>query len=227
MKKYGVLLAGLFCMLMTGCASQKAWVYDSNDYDFQPKLTDKKIVVLPFKDKRDGENKNNILMYMIPLMPFGPMDMSAPEGSQMHVNTGLWTNYKPAEDYAKALAEELDGTGLFKESYFDYKAGDADYVIKGELLSTRYKGKLLTYGLSVYGPMLWFVGLPASTVTTELGVELSLVNATTDQVVFSRKYDATPIQKMSFLFKLHNDFTYAEMLKEVYWKFCNDLYEKI
>jgi len=64
-----------------------------------------KAVVLPFEDLRTNENNNYWAMYMIPLMPFGWSNYSAPEGAQMHMNSGLWVNYKPTEDYPKALAQ--------------------------------------------------------------------------------------------------------------------------
>ncbi|NOY69335.1 MAG: hypothetical protein GXP53_07575, partial [Deltaproteobacteria bacterium] len=50
----------------------------------------------------------------------------------------------------------------------------ASYFISGSILSTQYKGKLFSYGLSVYGPVLWFIGFPATTIQNELSVEMAL-----------------------------------------------------
>ena len=59
-------------------------------------------------------------MYLIPLMPFGWQTLDVPEGQQMHIFSGMWTNYKPSEDYPKALAEELTNANIFDEAYFDF-----------------------------------------------------------------------------------------------------------
>ena len=68
MKKYFsiVLLVGLFTC---SCATQKSWVYSTNNYNYAPVLSNKSAVILPFKDRRENINKNMIMMYLIPLYP--------------------------------------------------------------------------------------------------------------------------------------------------------------
>jgi hypothetical protein len=118
--RLGFLLAlGLFTI---GCADQKAWVYRPNEYQ-QTRMNvapQKVAVVLPFDDQREDTNHNRIPLCMIPLMPFGWADCSAPEGATAHVTSGLWVNYKPTEDYEKALAQELTQTGQYKQAYFSF-----------------------------------------------------------------------------------------------------------
>ncbi len=228
MKKLSrVILFCLIATVSTGCATQKSWVYKANQYSYPTAKTKKTAVVLPFKDQRNNENVNHIALYLIPLAIYGSANFNAPEGSQMHINSGLWTNYKPTEDYAKALAEELQGTGFFKEAYFDFKTGNADYIIQGTIINTDYKGKLFSYGLSVYGPLLWFIGFPATTVENQLVVEISCTDAATRKVLLSRKYTATPVSRVSWIYKLNNDFNYPEMLKSTNRKFCDDLHPVI
>ena len=78
----------LLALLNIGCASQKAWIYDANNYSSISTQINKKVVVLPFKDSRENHNSNKIFVSYIPLVPFGWMNYTAPEGSSMHMFTG-------------------------------------------------------------------------------------------------------------------------------------------
>ena len=199
-------------------------MYRPNTYPDSRARGSKTAVVLPFKDTRENINKNRILVYMIPGIPgFGWANYDVPEGQAMHMNSGLWVNYKPSEDYAKALAQELEEAKVFKEAYFDFKKGDSDYVIKGTILSTKYKGTLISYGLSVYGPLLWLVGFPAGTVSNELSLALSCVDAKTDDVLSTKTYTAPKYGKTSWIYVLPNDFNYPTMLRDLYKTFVEDL----
>lgn len=225
MKKYFIFL--LFGPLfVSGCATQKAWIYSPNDYnDYYDKPVNicKTAVVLPFQDSRENINKNRVMMYLIPLMPFGWQTLQAPEGIQMHIFSGMWTNYKPTEDFAKALAEEIKSANIFREAYFDFKSGCSDIHIQGKILTTEYRGKLISYGLSAYGPLLWLVGFPAGTVSNELVVELSLINSKSNEVIFSNTYTAPTYSKVGWIYVMPNGFNYPSMLKGIYKTFVEDI----
>jgi len=225
MKKVMVLFVKLVfvSVFISGCMSQKSWVYKPNIYEQTSVIADKATVVLPFSDQRDDVNKNMIMLYLIPLMPFGWADYNIPEGAQMHLNSGLWTNYKPTEDFAKALAQELENAHIFKEAYFDFNKKDSDIIIKGEIINTKYSGKIITYGLSIYGPLLWFIGLPSGTVNNELAIKLSCTDARTNKLLFSKTYSAPGYNKISWIYLLPNDFNYSSMLKDLYKQFILDL----
>lgn len=222
MKKYAILL--LVALLLTsGCATQKSWVYSANSYGEVSNPINKSVVILPFQDARPNINSNYAAMYLIPVMPFGWQTLNVPEGQQMHIFSGMWTNYKPTEDYPKALAEEINNSKLFKEAYFDFKKGNSGCVVKGRILTTKYSGKMITYGLSVYGPLLWLVGFPAGTVAIELSIELSLVDAQSDNVLFSNTYTSPEYSKVGWLYVMPNEFNYPTMLKDLYKKFIEDV----
>jgi len=213
--------------LLAGCATQRAWVYAPTFPRVSAGPRPERMVILPFRDARQNVNRNRILLYLIPLFPFGWADFEVPEGIQMHITSGLWTNYKPTEDYPKALAEELKNAAMFREAYFDFKEGDADLAIQGSILSTKYDGKILSYGLSAYGPLLWFFGAPAATASNQLAIELDCKDLHTGQTLFSRHYDASPYRKISWLYVMANDFNYPTMLAEVYRKFVDDLIQTL
>lgn len=216
-------LACLAIAFTSGCASQKTWVYRSNSYTPATPGTGKTVAVLPYEDSRENKNHNLWALYAIPVMPFGWQTLNTPEGIEKHTTSGMWTNYKPTEDYPKALAEDLRKTGLFSDAFFDFRRAGGDYAAKGKILSTKYNGYIISYGLSVYGPLLWIVGFPCASTRNELCVEMSLVDAKTDKPLFSKLYTATPHSKVSWLYVLGNDFNYSEMLAEVNKQFCQDI----
>jgi hypothetical protein len=135
----------------------------------------------------------------------------------------MWVNYKPTEDYPKALAEDLRNTGLFSDAFFDFRRESGDYAVKGKILNTKYDGYIFSYGLSVEGPLLWIVGFPCGSTRNELSLDLSLVDAKTDKTLFSKVYTADPRSGVSWIYVLKNDFNYPAMLGELNKQFCNDI----
>ena len=79
----------LLFVTLTGCASSRSWSYTPEPRSATEQLANVSVIVLPFEDRRPKENSNYILIYLIPLVPFGWMDFETPEGPQMHVNSGL------------------------------------------------------------------------------------------------------------------------------------------
>lgn len=224
-KPNGILFAtALVLIFASGCAQQKAWVYQTNSYSGTRKPIARTAAVLPFRDARENLNKNRILLYMIPLIPgFGWADYQVPEAATMHISSGLWMNYKPTEDFAKALTDEIVAAGLFKEVIYDPRGVKTDLVIQGAVLDTRYKGTMISYGLSVYGPLLWFFGFPAGTVSNDLAVQITVKEAETNKILLSKTYAAPRYKKISWIYYMPSDFNYAAMLKALYLDAVNDL----
>jgi hypothetical protein len=224
MKKFAVFSVILAILFVTGgCSSTRTWVYNANSYDKPQTVSEKTAVVLPFNDARENENSNFFAMYLIPVMPFGWQTYKTPEGVQMHMTSGMWVNYKPVEDFPKALSAELQNAGMFKDVGFDYRKGNNDIIIGGKILSTEYDGYLISYGLSAYGPLLWYIGFPATVVTNELSVELTATDAKTDKQLFAKTYTAEPYSVVGWLYYFRSDFNYPEMLKGIYKDFVKDL----
>jgi hypothetical protein len=223
----GLAVAVFFLMLaVSGCTTQKSWVYQPNAYAVAGSgmpLSTKEVVILPFDDARENLNENRLGFAYIPLFPYGWCDFRVPEGEAQHVGSGLWVNYRPTEDFPKALAQELMAAGVFKEAYFDFKKGTADWVIRGKILNTHYEGTSISYCLSVYGGYLWFLGFPCGTVANELEVEIALGDAKTGTRLFSKSYAAQPYSAVAWIYDMPNDFNYPEMLQEAYKAFVKDL----
>src|ERR1022692_1390491 len=181
-------LAGLAIAFTTGCHPTRAWVYHPNSYAAITGIG-KTVAVLAYEDGRENKNNDLVGMRWIPVVPFGWQNYSAPEGSTSHVNSGAWMNYKPTEDYPKALAEDLKKTGLFSDAFFEFRRTSSDYAVKGKILNTHYTGRVFSYGVTpLFCWAFWMIGFPNASVSTDLSVELSLVDSKTDKSLFTKVY---------------------------------------
>jgi hypothetical protein len=178
-------------------ADQTVWRYAPDSYPVASKsLTQKRLVVLPFKDSRPDSNIDAQAIIYIPLMPYGWDDLSFPEaghlGSFPHpgifVDTIQPQQFKPKENFARAAAEELRASGLFKEVIFVPSPSGEDVVLYGEVTSTRYYRTIWSYGLSIFAGLPWLIGLPAGTVTNELAIEFHLDDRVTGAVLWRKNY---------------------------------------
>lgn len=185
MKNFSICLVA-FALFITGCASRGAFVYEpGNVINVNNKKLPFKVAVMPLEDKRQHENTNAVLLYFIPLMPFGPLTYDRPDTANGYTTHASY-NFRPSEDLAKATVEELKRNQIFEEVFFTQREKEPgiDMIMTGEIRDTKYSGKLITYGLSVYGPLLWFVGLPSSYVTNSIDFSLQLKRISDGVVVW-------------------------------------------
>lgn len=217
----------LIAFTLTACTTQRAWVYPDQSIHNKNKATNSKyktqtVSVTPFLDQRENANRDNLSLSIVPGVPYVKANYQVPETSNAHVNSKLWINFKPTEDFSKALATELSNTDLFAASYFSHEK-KADYHLVGEIINTQYKGRIYTYGASIYAPLLWSIGLPYGEVSNDLAIKLSLVNTKTGKSEFSKSYLAPTYEKRSWIYNVHSDFEYSAMLKSIYEEFIVDL----
>jgi hypothetical protein len=206
----------------SGCASQETWVYRSNSYA-QTGSTGKKVAVLPFEDSRDNQNQDITPLCMVPLVPYGSQHLDSPENLPMHTASGAWVAYKPTEDFPKALAEDLRKSYLFTDAFFDHRRDSADFAVSGRIISTRYTGRTITYGVSICSPFLWLAGLPSGWTQNELTVELALMDSRNGKTLFTKTYTAVPRERYFWVYGAKSDLNYAEMLAELNQQFCMDI----
>lgn len=122
----------------------------------------KVVAVLPFEDCRSTQNNRaGIWLTFVPLFPYGWYDLSRPEDHALL--TAVRYKVKPSEDLARAAVVSLSRSGLFREAFFATSAEKdrADFVVSGRVKEFRYVGKEIRYGLSFFGELLWYFGLPA------------------------------------------------------------------
>jgi len=136
------------------------------------------VAVLPFREARPVTNRSaTFLLYLIPIVPYGWMNYERPEAARMF-NTIAKYEMQLDEDLAKAATRSFEESRLFERVYFTFggETREADLVLRGTARHTTYNGKVISYGLSVVGPLLWFIGLPAGTSTNLLDIKLSLAD---------------------------------------------------
>lgn len=206
-----MLIISLFSL--SGCSHPRAWTYKAEPYVKATPILNKSVSVAPLSDHRDNSNQNYVLLYLIPLMPFGWQELNTPEGINMHLASGLW-QFKPAEDFAKAIAEELNNTSIFKEVFFTHRQSEADLTLKGKLISTKYSGYMFTYGLSVEGPLLWTFCFPSDYVSNELVLQLQLVDTKTDNILWEQSFNKED-SHIDIIYALQSDFMYDTLLKDI------------
>ncbi|MFH1772276.1 MAG: hypothetical protein ABH872_05620 [Candidatus Omnitrophota bacterium] len=187
MRKLLLILSPVL-LFVTGCGANYKFTYP-DDHRKLVKLYDKpkyplNVGVLPLEDERGNTNNSGgYFLYLVPLMPFGEAHYNRPESAKPF-NTISEFDFSPAEDLAKAIATSLRNSNLFENVYFSYGPGDSDLLITGSMKSTEWKGKVYSYGLSVFGPNLWFFGLPAGSSYNQLALDLYLKKPDTKEILW-------------------------------------------
>jgi hypothetical protein len=212
----------LFIALLasTGCGTTAKFIYPDNVQQLvrfsertPGKLT---AAVTPFEDERGNHNvESKILLYLIPLMPYGETYLERPDAARVFHSVTEF-HFNASEDLAKAAATSLRRSGLFKEAYFSY-GGDldkADVIFRGAVKSTTYKGKVFSYGLSVWGPALWVIGLPSGVSTNYLSFTLAAYRRAERTPFWEYAFDQTRRQVHGLYYYLGHDVRgYASLME--------------
>ena len=85
-------------------------------------------------------------------------------------------DFTPGEDLPKAAALSLRRSNLFSDVFFTFggEKDRADLVLSGAIKSTNYQGNMWSYGLSLFGSIPWFFGLPVGNSQNTLMIEFQL-----------------------------------------------------
>lgn len=170
--------------MMSGCSIQ-GWKYTSEPKIYQKPISNLNLVVPTLQDSRDSNNSLGALWAFIPLVPFATSELNTPESAAQY--RGL---LKPNEDFAKAIAEEIDNASIFKTASFNYGRTNGDLYLVGTLKKGQVKPTMVTYGLSCYGSLLWYLGLPAEKRRNNIEIEFKLIDENYN-VYFTKNYKAT------------------------------------
>ncbi|RKY17634.1 MAG: hypothetical protein DRQ55_15300 [Planctomycetota bacterium] len=207
----------LSLVLTLGCSSAGAWKYRPLSHRRTAAPAPQRVAVLPFEDRRAEVNSNKALIYLIPLMPYGWMDYDEIEGASGFIAHAAY-QIRPAEDLAKAVVSELEAANLFDEVFYTDRREqpDVDLILQGYVEQFHYEGKLISYCLSIYGPLLWIFGLPAGHARNTLAVGLELRRAADGEVVWR---SAPTLDERSVTIGLYYDWGeefegYPEMMQD-------------
>jgi hypothetical protein len=139
---------------------------------------------------RPSGDHGSFFLALIPFMPFGYVEKEQPELSEDFVSMERF-HFDVQNDLAAAAFASLKSSNLFSEvkrANNAAQAADADYIWRGSVTSTFYRGRIFTYGISVFSPILWVVGIPDGSSTNELGVKFELVDRASGNVVWEYNY---------------------------------------
>ncbi|MCI6288797.1 MAG: hypothetical protein MR727_08700 [Lentisphaeria bacterium] len=202
MNKTMFSFAVLGAALLSGCTNVATFDYNGAPGAvavFQERGAARKTVaVMPFMDQRSasvskpGEvgDRGSLYLGFLPLAPFGYLIKGEPENSDDFVSLGRF-HFDPRNDLANAALVSLNQSNLFAKVIRANdleQAASADYIWRGKLLSTYYRGNLYSYCLTYFiSPILWVIGVPSGTSWNRLHVQFELVDAAAGHVIW--QYD--------------------------------------
>lgn len=188
-------------LVLSACNSVEKFDYTSAPGTMtrfrEPGSATKSVAVMPFMDQRgmkgldsDGD-QGSFFLGFIPLIPTGFVEKEQPENSDQFVTIARF-HFDVRNDLAAAAIASLKASGLFSEvtkANNAAQAANADYIWRGSVNSTFYRGCMFSYCITYFfSPVLWVVGAPFGSSTNELGVNFELVERATGKVVWSYKY---------------------------------------
>lgn len=234
-KNLGIMLCITGAALLSGCGTTAKFTYPADasrllEASATNSTRNQSVSVPPFEDLRGNKNQfGTYFLYMIPLSPMGFMQYERPDAARTF-NTVQEFDFDATEDLAKAAAYSLRKSQVFKDAYFTFggRKSDSDLVLEGQILSTTYDGQVWSYGLSVFGPMLWFIGLPAGTSENNLELAFTLRDRNQDTVVWQDQYhfDRKIIQGLYYRFG-HDTRGYAYLMQDAMNEAISDMRESI
>lgn len=187
----GLLLAVSLC----GCGTTGKFVYPSNQKELA-KLSDSpkydcSVAVLPFEEMRKDDNTvGTAFLGYIPLVPYGYVTYDRPDAARSFVSLDDF-DFNVSDDLARAATTSLRRSGLFKDVFFTYggEKDKAELSLTGEVYSTRYTGRVFTYGLTIAGPIFWLFGIPCGNSVNELNFNLCLKRNSDGKVLWEYTFD--------------------------------------
>lgn len=192
MKKIILILSLVFTL--SSCGATAKYVYPSKPKDLvtfssnNPKYS-KKVAVLPFEELRTDDNNSKYWLYAFPLMPYGYANYQRPDAARLF-NTINEFQFNVSEDLAKSAAYSLRKSNLFSDAFFSF-GGDkdsADLILEGAIDEVKYKGKMYSYGVSVFSPYLWAVGLPSGSSENIVRLNFTLRDRITKKIIWEKSY---------------------------------------
>lgn len=234
-KNLGIALCIAGAAALSGCGTTAKFTYPADasqllETSATNSTRDQNVSVPPFEDLRGNKNQlGTYFLYMVPLSPMGFMRYERPDAARTF-NSVQEFDFDATEDLAKAAAYSLRKSGVFNDAFFTFggRKNDSDLVLEGRILSTTYTGQIFSYGLSVFGPILWFTGLPAGTSENDLELALALRDRNSDAVVWQDEYhlDRKIVQGLYYRFG-HDTRGYAYLMQDVMNKAIRDMRESL
>ncbi len=219
MKKILICLSMLF---LTGCVQVHSWKYTAEQRSYEEPKSNLTVVIPPMRDTRKNTNgaKASSMLALIPLVPYSKASVfNAPEGNPFILN-----NLKVSEDLAKTTAEELRAASIFKNSHFDFDTKPSDLILESTISKFRVKKYWTFYGLSFYGALLYYLGLPVGSSHNDIAIKYELKDQK-GNIYFSKYYTAHKKAYNGLYYNLDVAGDFEPLMKDINLKLISDLTE--
>jgi len=210
-----VAVVALLAAALMGCMNLRGWSYQADARSARAPVLAKRVVVPPLKDLRPDINSPGIGLacaMFIPLMPYGTAQYNKPELLPILKRKGL-TPCDPPRDVARAIAEELNNSGLFTQVVFSTNPEEGELVLNGDLIALKKDLWCTYYGLTFwFGNLLYLIGAPTGGNTHELTLKLTLVERDTGKTLWSETFSQRDYQT-EWLYALKYTLRHPQLLK--------------
>ena len=204
----------------------------------------KTVAVMPFMDQRGSKHfdpaqtvdhpagdHGSFFLGFIPFMPFGYVEKEQPENSEDFVSLGRF-HFDVQNDLAAAAIASLKSSGLFSsvvKANNTAQAANADYIWRGSVTSTFYRGRMFSYGITYFfSPVLWVVGIPSGSSTNELAVKFELVERASGNIVWEYSFSESDYLNHWIYARVGKDVSiYPRLMKEAMNGALFDLSQKM
>jgi len=209
-----IAATALLASALTGCSDFRGWSYEADARVDRVPLLAKHVVVPPLYDLRPHSNRDVgvFLACFVPLMPYGTVKYNRPELAPIWKQKDV-KPFNPTHDVAKAIAEELNNSGLFSQVVFSRNAMNEELVLNGDLIVLKDDRWITCYGLTYFfGDFLWLMGAPMGGTTNDLTIKLTLVERETGKVLWSQTFSERD-RKMEWLYSMKAALRHPRLLK--------------
>ncbi|TGL19785.1 hypothetical protein EHQ47_16950 [Leptospira bourretii] len=212
----------LLTLAFESCRTIPIYKYEIEDSKNKVNLSNKSLKILFLDDARVGVNIDNSILSLIPLFIYGKKELHFPEYDEISVNSPL--KYFIADILEKEIGSKFS---LKKILITDDKSIPTDFTIQGVLQKSFCERRFYTYGLSLYGVLLWYFGAPAMANECEIELKIAFLDSRNKEF-FSKIYSTKQNMNVGIYTKYSNlNRNYSETIKFISKQIIEDINSKI
>ncbi|MGE8722237.1 hypothetical protein ACO2KH_12955 [Leptospira terpstrae] len=205
-------------LLFYSCISMPMHKYEIENSTNKLNLSNKSLKILFFEDLRKGENVNKNLLAFIPFFISGRTELNFPEHDEISINTPF--KFFIADIFENEISSMFS---LKKLIVTNDSTLPTDYTIHGAINKSYCERRLYTYGLSMYGVLLWYLGVPAMAHECDFELKIFLVDSK-KSALFSKTYQEKKTIYAGLYYNLNNlNRIYTDILRNIMKEIKTDL----
>ena len=155
------------------------------------------LAVQRFADERPPRvysTGGRVFLTYVPFLPYVPvpyerLDESARKaGEEVHLSMPPFESYTYPASMARAIADDLNASGLFdRVTYVGAEpAADYRYVLSGTLRASPLEKDFTSYCLGIVGVYLWLLPIPVGQTWASVTIDLTLTDTATGATVWQK-----------------------------------------